>query len=195
MAQPRCIFRNSSHPITSPPSQRHSRRRPKFLPLWHLLLCVLRRRRGKRNAKNRKKINWERANESISWSIHRTTGSMCSYDKNGTIPDWLTRSTRTTPWTWIPPCWTPSGSLTCSSLTRRGLTFMRSPLTTNCCGYSKMGVYYIASGEQRQFGLWSQRELVSYSRQFCLWPKGKLVSYSIQLCLWPKRALVIYSLR
>lgn len=72
---------------------------------------------------------------------------MCFYDKNGMIRVWRTASTQSTPSIWTHQCWTRSGSLICSLQTRKERISTRSPLTTSCCGSSKMEMFSTASGK------------------------------------------------
>ena len=81
----------------------------------------------------------------------RTTEWTSSCDSSGTTLGWPTASTPTTRWTSTPLCWTPSGSLTCSSPTRRGPTSTRSPPTTSCYAYLKTATCCTAYGEWRKF--------------------------------------------
>lgn len=83
-------------------------------------------------------------------SLLRTTEWTSSWDSSGTTLGWPTASTPTTRWTLTPLCWTPSGNLTCSSLTRRAPTSTRSPLTTSCYASLKTATCSTAYGEWRK---------------------------------------------
>lgn len=67
----------------------------------------------------------------------RTIVSMCSYGNSGMTPGWHTKNIPMTLWTWTPPCSTRYGNQISFLPMKRVLTFMRSPLTTNCCVSSK----------------------------------------------------------
>lgn len=70
---------------------------------------------------------------------HRTTGSTSSCVSAGTIPGWSCQTTSSpTPLLSTPKCSSVSGSLTCSSLTRRVLTFMTSRRKTSFSSSSAM---------------------------------------------------------
>ena len=83
-------------------------------------------------------------------SLLRTTEWTSSWDSSGTTLGWPTASTPTTRWILTPLCWTPSGNLTCSSLTRRAPTSTRSPLTTSCYASLKTATCSTAYGEWRK---------------------------------------------
>lgn len=85
-----------------------------------------------------------------SVSLLRTTEWTSSWDSSGTTLGWPTASTPTTRWTLTPLCWTPSGNLTCSSLTRRAPTSTRSPPTTSCYASLKTATCSTAYGEWRK---------------------------------------------
>lgn len=87
----------------------------------------------------------------------RTTVWTSSSASSGTTPGSPTPSTLMTLWTWTRLCWTLYGNRIFFLPTRKGLTFMKWPQTTNCSGYLRMATCCTPSGKSAKLKVQLQK--------------------------------------